>query len=198
MSSQERPARIRSRFVATCWASSHGSSLRSIWSPRSQIGGKPLPARVGRGVCVQPSFGSFIATVVEAEVDSQGEVSLRRIITAADVGTLVNPDSVEAQLQGGLVFGLTAALYGEITIKNGRVQQSNFNDYRMLRINQNAEDRGAFDQERRAPRGRRRDRYHGGAAGAAQCDLCRHRRCVETPAHRSGGACRANQGVSAT
>jgi isoquinoline 1-oxidoreductase beta subunit len=98
--------------------------------------GKPLPARVGRGVCVQPSFGSFIATVVEAEVDRQGEVLLRRITTAADVGTLVNPDSVEAQLQGGLVFGLTAALYGEITIKKGRVEQSNFNDYRMLRIDQ--------------------------------------------------------------
>jgi isoquinoline 1-oxidoreductase subunit beta len=98
--------------------------------------GKPLPARVGRGVCVQPSFGSFIATVVEAEVDLQGEVLLRRITTAADVGTLVNPDSVEAQLQGGLVFGLTAALYGEITIKKGRVEQSNFNDYRMLRIDQ--------------------------------------------------------------
>ena len=98
--------------------------------------GKPLPARVGRGVCVQPSFGSFIATVVEAEVDKQGEVLLRRITTAADVGTLVNPDSVEAQLQGGLVFGLTAALYGEITIKKGRVEQSNFNDYRMLRIDQ--------------------------------------------------------------
>jgi isoquinoline 1-oxidoreductase subunit beta len=98
--------------------------------------GKPLPARMGRGVCVQPSFGSFIATVVEAEVDSHGEVSLRRITTAADVGTLVNPDTVEAQLQGGLVFGLTAALYGEISIKRGRVEQSNFNDYRMLRINQ--------------------------------------------------------------
>jgi isoquinoline 1-oxidoreductase subunit beta len=98
--------------------------------------GKPLPPRVGRGVCVQPSFGSFIATVVEAEVDLQGEVLLRRITTAADVGTLVNPDSVEAQLQGGLVFGLTAALYGEITIKKGRVEQSNFNDYRMLRIDQ--------------------------------------------------------------
>src|SRR6202041_627642 len=64
--------------------------------------GKPLPARVGRGVCVQPSFGSFIATVVEAEVDEDGEISLRRITTAVDVGTLVNPDSVEAQLQGGL------------------------------------------------------------------------------------------------
>jgi isoquinoline 1-oxidoreductase subunit beta len=98
--------------------------------------GKPLPARVGRGVCVQPSFGSFIATVVEAEVDPQGEITLRRINIAADVGTLVNPDSVEAQLQGGLVFGLTAALYGEISIKKGRVEQSNFNDYRMLRINQ--------------------------------------------------------------
>jgi isoquinoline 1-oxidoreductase subunit beta len=98
--------------------------------------GKPLPARVGRGVCVQPSFGSFIATVVEAEVDVQGEVLLRRVTTAVDVGTLVNPDSVEAQLQGGLIFGLTAALYGEITIKKGRVEQSNFNDYRMLRIDQ--------------------------------------------------------------
>ena len=98
--------------------------------------GKPLPARVGRGVCVQPSFGSFIATVVEAEVDQDGEISLRRVTTAADVGLLVNPDTVEAQLQGGLVFGLTAALYGEITINKGRVEQSNFNDYRMLRINQ--------------------------------------------------------------
>jgi isoquinoline 1-oxidoreductase beta subunit len=98
--------------------------------------GKPLPARVGRGVCVQPSFGSSIATVVEAEVDLDGEVSLRRITVAADVGLLVNPDSVEAQLQGGLVFGLTAALYGEITIAKGRVMQSNFNDYRMLRIDQ--------------------------------------------------------------
>src|SRR5271168_1942947 len=98
--------------------------------------GKPLPSRVGRGVCVQPSFGSFIATVVEAEVDNQGEVLLRRITTAVDVGTLVNPDSVEAQLQGGLIFGLTAALYGEITIKKGRVEQSNFHDYRMLRIHQ--------------------------------------------------------------
>ncbi|HTD74943.1 MAG TPA: xanthine dehydrogenase family protein molybdopterin-binding subunit [Steroidobacteraceae bacterium] len=98
--------------------------------------GKPLPARVGRGVCVQPSFGSFIATVVEAEVDLHGEVLLRRVTTAVDVGTLVNPDSVEAQLQGGLIFGLTAALYGEVTIKKGRVEQSNFHDYRMLRIDQ--------------------------------------------------------------
>jgi isoquinoline 1-oxidoreductase subunit beta len=98
--------------------------------------GQPLPARVGRGVSAQPSFGSFIATVVEAEVDQFGEVHLRRVTSAVDTGIAVNPDTIVAQLEGGLIFGLTAALYGEITIDKGRVQQSNFNDYRMLRIDQ--------------------------------------------------------------
>jgi isoquinoline 1-oxidoreductase beta subunit len=98
--------------------------------------GQPLPARTGRGVSIQPSFGSFIATVVEAEVDDKGEVHLRRVTSAVDTGIAVNPDTIMAQLQGGLIFGLTAALYGEVTIAKGRVQQSNFNDYRMLRIDQ--------------------------------------------------------------
>jgi len=98
--------------------------------------GQPLPARTGRGVCVQPSFGSFIATVVEAEVDEHGEVYLRRVTSAVDTGIAVNPDIIVAQLQGGLIFGLTAALWGEITIERGRVRQSNFNDYRMLRIDE--------------------------------------------------------------
>ncbi len=98
--------------------------------------GQQLPARTGRGVCVQPSFGSFIATVVEAEVDDSGGVKLRRVTSAVDTGIAVNPDTIVAQLQGGLIFGLTAALYGEITIDKGRVQQSNFNNYRMLRIDE--------------------------------------------------------------
>jgi isoquinoline 1-oxidoreductase beta subunit len=98
--------------------------------------GQPLPARVGRGVSVQPSFASFIATVVEAEVDESGEVKLRRVTCAVDTGIAVNPDTVVAQLEGGLIFGLTAALYGEIAIDKGRVRQSNFHDYRMLRIDQ--------------------------------------------------------------
>ena len=98
--------------------------------------GQPLPARVGRGVCVQPSFETFIATVVEAEVDEHGEVQLRRVTSVVDTGIAVNPDTIKAQLEGGLIFGLTAALYGEITIDRGRVQQSNFHDYRMLRIDQ--------------------------------------------------------------
>ena len=98
--------------------------------------GRTLPKRVGRGVAVQPSFGSFIATVIEAEVDTKGEVALRRVTSVVDTGIAVNPDTVVAQLQGGLLFGLTAALYGEITVNNGRVEQSNFNDYRPLRINE--------------------------------------------------------------
>jgi isoquinoline 1-oxidoreductase subunit beta len=98
--------------------------------------GGPLPARAGRGVSVQPSFGSFIATVVEAQVDDHGDVRLRRVTSVVDTGTAVNPDIIVAQLQGGLIFGLTAALFGEITIAKGRVRQSNFNDYRMLRIDE--------------------------------------------------------------
>jgi isoquinoline 1-oxidoreductase subunit beta len=98
--------------------------------------GQPLPPRAGRGVAAQISFASFIATVVEAEVSERGEVRLRRVNCAVDTGIAVSPDTIVAQLQGGLIFGLTAALYGEITIENGRVRQSNFNNYRILRVDQ--------------------------------------------------------------
>jgi isoquinoline 1-oxidoreductase beta subunit len=98
--------------------------------------GKPLPARVGRGVSAQPSFASFIATVVEAEVDEEGDVHLRRVNSVVDTGIAVNPDTIMAQIQGGIVFGLSAALWGEVTIANGRVQQSNFNNYRILRMDE--------------------------------------------------------------
>lgn len=98
--------------------------------------GNILPPGCGRGVAVQNSFGSFIATVVECEVDDYGEIKLRRVITCVDTGVVVNPNSVIAQMQGGLIYGLTAGLYGEITLKNGRVEQSNFHDYRALRIDQ--------------------------------------------------------------
>ena len=98
--------------------------------------GAPLPPRCGRGISIQPSFTSWIATVVEVEVDPEGAVKLRRVVCAVDTGIAVNPDTVAAQLQGGIIFGLTAALYGEITVAGGRVQQSNFHDYRMLRIDE--------------------------------------------------------------
>jgi isoquinoline 1-oxidoreductase beta subunit len=98
--------------------------------------GRPLPARSGRGIAAQVAFGSYIATVAEVEVSERGLVRVNRIVSAVDTGIVVNPDTVVAQLQGGLIFGLTAALFGEITLDRGRVQQSNFNNYRMLRINE--------------------------------------------------------------
>ncbi|HEY1863515.1 MAG TPA: xanthine dehydrogenase family protein molybdopterin-binding subunit [Roseiarcus sp.] len=98
--------------------------------------GGALPPRVGRGVACQSVFGSYVAAIVEAEVDNEGEVAIRHVTAAVDCGTAVNPDGVVAQIQGGLIFGLTAALYNEITIAKGRVQQSNFNNYRMMRINE--------------------------------------------------------------
>jgi isoquinoline 1-oxidoreductase beta subunit len=98
--------------------------------------GQPLPARVGRGVAVQSVFGSHLATIAEAEVDREGEVKVRRIVCAIDCGIAINPNTIAAQIEGGLIFGLTAALHSQITIAKGRVQQSNFNDYRMMRINE--------------------------------------------------------------
>jgi isoquinoline 1-oxidoreductase beta subunit len=98
-------------------------------------GGK-MPAGMGRGVSVQFAFGSYLAHVCEVEVSPQGEIRLHRSVLAMDCGTRVNPDTVEAQIQGGVIFGLTMALYGEITHAEGRVEQSNFNNYRMLRMNE--------------------------------------------------------------
>ncbi|AOJ07320.1 xanthine dehydrogenase family protein molybdopterin-binding subunit [Burkholderia mayonis] len=97
--------------------------------------GAALPKGQGRGVSVMHAFGSFVAMVADVTVDG-GEVSVKRVVCAVDCGMVVNPDTIEAQMQGGIIFGITGALYGEITIKDGRVEQSNFTDYRMLRIDQ--------------------------------------------------------------
>jgi isoquinoline 1-oxidoreductase beta subunit len=99
-------------------------------------GGTPLPSRVARGIALGEPFGSRICAIVEVEVTAQGEVRLRRAVVALDCGIGVNPSSIEAQIQGGLLFGLSAALYSEVTIKDGAIEQSNFNDYRVLRINE--------------------------------------------------------------
>jgi isoquinoline 1-oxidoreductase beta subunit len=98
--------------------------------------GQPVPAHVGRGVAVQSVFGSHLATIAEVEVDRNGEVKVRRVVCAVDCGIAVNPNTIAAQIEGGLIFGLTAALHSQITIAKGRVQQSNFHDYRMMRINE--------------------------------------------------------------
>ncbi|MBU9367500.1 xanthine dehydrogenase family protein molybdopterin-binding subunit [Burkholderia multivorans] len=97
--------------------------------------GAALSQGQGRGVSVMHAFGSFFAIVADVAVDD-GEVRVTRVVCAVDCGMTVNPNTIEAQVQGGIIFGITGALYGEVTIENGRVMQRNFNDYRVLRINE--------------------------------------------------------------
>ncbi len=97
--------------------------------------GPPMPKGQGRGVSVMNAFGSYFSMVADVSVEN-GEVRVNRVVCAVDCGMAVNPGTIEAQVQGGVIFGITAALYGEITIARGRVEQSNFTDYRILRIDQ--------------------------------------------------------------
>jgi len=98
---------------------------------------RPLPAGTGgRGIALLHAFGSYIAQVAEVAVSKQGDVRVRRVVCAVDCGTVVNPDIVKAQMESGIVFGITGVLWGEITIRNGRVEQHNFHDYRMLRLSE--------------------------------------------------------------
>jgi CO/xanthine dehydrogenase Mo-binding subunit len=98
--------------------------------------GKALPPGQGRGIALCIGFGSFIAQVVQVTVDDKGTVTPTHAWCVVDCGIQVNPDTIRAQMESGIVFGLSAALHGEITIRDGRVEQTNFGDYRVLRINE--------------------------------------------------------------
>ena len=95
-----------------------------------------LPDGVGRGVSVQFAMGTYLSQVAEVEVSKEGEVKVRRVVCAVDCGQIVNPDTIVAQIEGGIIFGISAALWGEITLRGGLVELHNFNDYRVLRINE--------------------------------------------------------------
>jgi isoquinoline 1-oxidoreductase subunit beta len=111
-------------------------ALRVLELAHRAAGSAPLPAGRGRGIALLHAFGSYIAQVAEVDVSRHGDVRVRRVVCAVDCGRIVNPDTVRAQMEGGIIFGIGAALYGEITFKDGRVEQHNFNDYRVLRINE--------------------------------------------------------------
>ena len=98
--------------------------------------GSPLPDGLHRGVAVAASFGSFVAQVADVSLEAGGRPRVHRIVAAVDCGTAVNPEIVRRQIEGAIVYGLSAALYEQITFANGRVQQSNFDDYGMLRMNE--------------------------------------------------------------
>jgi len=96
----------------------------------------PLAKGRGRGIAVAEAFKTFVAQVVEVRVEESGRIKVERVVCAVDCGTPINPDVITAQMEGGIGFGLGAVLWGNITLENGRVQQSNFNDYRVLRMNE--------------------------------------------------------------
>jgi len=99
--------------------------------------GDPLPPGHGRGVSFMYSrWDTYVAMVVDVEVAGSGDIRVRRVVCAVDCGTVVNPDTVVAQIEGGVIYGISGALWGEITVRNGRVEQSNFSDYRVLRMNE--------------------------------------------------------------
>jgi CO/xanthine dehydrogenase Mo-binding subunit len=98
--------------------------------------GKRLPPGQGRGIALCTGFGTFVAQVVQVSVDREGSVTPTHVWCAVDCGIQVNPAIIEAQMQSGIIFGLSGALFGEVTIKDGRVEQTNFGDYRVLRINE--------------------------------------------------------------
>jgi isoquinoline 1-oxidoreductase beta subunit len=98
--------------------------------------GTPLPPGKGRGIAVAEAFKTFVAQVAEVSVDKDGQVKVDRVVCAVDCGTPINPDIIAAQMEGGIGFGLGAVLYGAITLKDGHIEQDNFNGYRVLRINE--------------------------------------------------------------
>ncbi|HVM77421.1 MAG TPA: molybdopterin cofactor-binding domain-containing protein, partial [Stellaceae bacterium] len=96
--------------------------------------GKPLASGKGRGLAIHESFGTIVGEIAEVAVTPKGEVRVERVVVAVDSGHVVNPRTVEMQMESGVIYGLTAALYGEITIKDGRVEQGNFDEYRIVRM----------------------------------------------------------------
>jgi len=111
-------------------------AVLALAAEKAGWGQQPLPERVGRGVSLQHVFATYMAVVAEVEVSKDGSVRVRRVVCAVDCGTVINPDTVQAQVQSAIIFGITAALDGQITLKDGRVEQTNFDTYQMLRMNE--------------------------------------------------------------
>ncbi|MBI2296004.1 MAG: xanthine dehydrogenase family protein molybdopterin-binding subunit [Betaproteobacteria bacterium] len=116
----------------------HAARLRAVLDLVAEKAGwgKPLPAGVHRGIAAHFAYGSYCAQVAEVSVARDGKVKVHRVVAAIDPGWIVNPATVERQIEGAIFYGLTAALYGDITIKNGRVEQSNFDNYKILRMDE--------------------------------------------------------------
>ena len=143
--------------------------------------GKPLPKGRWRGVAVHESFNSYVAEVAEISI-ADGKPKVERVVCAVDCGVAVNPDMVRAQMESGIIFGLSAALYGEITLKDGQVVQSNFHDYPILRINETPKIEVHIVPEQRQADRRRRAGRAADRPGRGQRRVRRHRQAGAAPA----------------
>jgi isoquinoline 1-oxidoreductase beta subunit len=124
------PYRLRRRLLAD-----HPRHRRVLDLAAEKGGwGEKLPPGKGRGLALHHSFGSYVAEVAEVSVDEKGGIRVERVVCAVDCGRVVHPDTVRAQMESGIVFGLSAALFGELTLEKGRVLESNFHDYPVLRL----------------------------------------------------------------
>lgn len=124
------PYRLRRRLLAD-----HPRHRRVLDLAAEKGGwGGILPPGKGRGLALHHSFGSYVAQVAEVSVDEKGRIRVERVVCAVDCGRVVHPDTVRAQMESGIVFGLSAALFGELTLEKGRVLESNFHDYPVLRL----------------------------------------------------------------
>ena len=135
-----------------------------------------MPPGKGRGIAIHEAFGTIVGEIVEVAVDPKGKVRCERVVAVVDCGHVVNPRNVEMQIESGVIYGLTAALYDEITVKNGAIEQGNFDSYQTGQDGGFATDRDLSGAERRGEMGRhRRARDAADRARALQRDLRRHR-----------------------
>jgi len=146
--------------------------------------GQPLPERVGRGVSLQYVFATYMAQVAEVEVAKDGAVRVRRVVCAVDCGTVVNPDTVRAQIQSGIIFGITAALYGIITLIGRPCRANQLRYVPSPTHERGARHRGPHRSERRAARWNGRVRDFGHRSGSGQCDLRSHWQAAAQDARR--------------
>ncbi len=130
---KQDPLALRRKMMAN-----HPKHLAVLNAVAERVGWDKKPAEAGvfRGICQTHGFGSYVAACAEVSVSDAGELKVHRIVAATDCGFAVNPQQIEAQVEGSFVYGLTALMYGECTVKNGRIEQSNFNDYPMLKLAQ--------------------------------------------------------------
>jgi len=129
---QQDPLALRRKLM-----SQHPRHLAVLNAVAERVGwDKPAPKGVFRGLAQAMGFGSYVAACAEVSVSADGVLKIHRIVAATDPGHAVNPQQIEAQVEGSFVFGLSAALYGECTVKNGRMEQENFDTYQVLKMNE--------------------------------------------------------------